>query len=150
MSSFRFRLTSIMRLRVRERDKAAQALQQAQLAKQKLLDQIASLEHEIQEQAAFRGQASLGQVDIQRLLDVQRYQMNLLEEIRSIRGNVGLIEQEISKRRAKLVVCEQGVKALEKLEENNRAAWQAEQSQRTQASLDEWASFQHFQRNAEP
>ncbi|MGN6545833.1 MAG: flagellar export protein FliJ [Aureliella sp.] len=150
MSTFRFRLSSIMRLRIRERDKAAQALQQAQLAKQKLLDQIEALEQESREQASLRGEASLGQVDIQRLLDAQRYQMNLLENIRSIQSNVALIEQEIEKRRAKLVVCEQGVRALEKLEETKRAAWQAEQAERTQASLDEWASFQHFQRSVEP
>ena len=138
-----------MRLRVRERDKAAQALQQAHLAKQKLLDQIEALQQESQAQASLRSAASLGRVDIQRLLDAQRYQMNLAENIRSIQSNVALIEQEIEKRRAKLVVCEQGVRALEKLEEGKRAIWQAEQAERTQASLDEWASFQHFQRNAE-
>ena len=139
-----------MRLRVRERDKAAQALQQAQLAQQKLLEQIEELQQESHQLAALRSEASRGQVDIQRLLDVQRYQLTLLENIRSIQSNVALIEQEIEKRRAKLVVCEQGVKALEKLEESKREGWLAEQSQRTQANLDEWASFQHFQRNAEP
>jgi flagellar export protein FliJ len=138
-----------MRLRVRDRDKAAQSLQQAQLAKQKLLDEIAALEHENQQLVAVRGAASLGQVDIQRLLDVQRYQLTLADSIRGIRGNVALIDQEIEKRRAKLVVCEQGVRALEKLEEHQRETWRAEQAGRSQANLDEWASFQHFQRHAE-
>ena len=149
MSSFRFRLLSIMRLRVRERDKAAQSLQQAQLAKQKLLDQIRELEEEIASLASVRSAASIGHVDIQRVIDAQRYQLTLLENIRSIQSNIALVDQELEKRRAKLVVCEQEVRALEKLEDKQRIAWDAEQAQRDQSRLDEWASFQHFKRHAE-
>lgn len=137
-----------MRLRVRERDKAAQAVQQAQLAKQKLLDQIEELQSESAQQNSVRSGASLGQVNIQKVLDAQRYQMNLLESIRSIQANVALIDQEIDKRRIKLVACEQDVKALEKLEQHQREAWRDEQAMLSQARLDEWASFQHFQRQA--
>ena len=149
MSNFRFRLQSIMRLRVRDRDKAGQALQQAQLAKQKLLDQIREYQEESDCQISVRSAASLGQVDIQRVIDAQRYQLTLAESIRSLEANIGLIDQEIEKRRAKLVVCEQEVRVLEKLEEHQRTAWEAEEAVRGQARLDEWASFQHFQRHAE-
>jgi flagellar export protein FliJ len=137
-----------MRLRVRERDKAAQAVQQAQLAKQKLLDQIDELQAESAQQNSVRSSASVGQVNIQRVLDAQRYQMNLLESVRGIQANVKLIDQEIEKRRAKLVTCEQDVKALEKLQQNQLEAWKFEQDARSQSRLDEWASFQHFQRHA--
>ncbi|MGN6136873.1 MAG: flagellar export protein FliJ [Aureliella sp.] len=147
MSNFRFRLQSIMRLRVRERDKAGQALQQAQLAKQKLLDQMGEIQEESDRQIAVRSAASLGPVDIQRVIDAQRYQLTLAENIHSIQENVKLIEQEIDKRRAKLVVCEQEVKVLEKLEEKQRSAWLAEEESRAQARLDEWGSFQHFRRS---
>jgi flagellar export protein FliJ len=147
VSAFRFRLLSIQRLRERERDQAAQALQQAQLAKQKLLDQISQLESENQQQVAARSQASTGVVDVQRVIDTQRYQLTLLERVRFIQGNVKLIDEEIEKRRAKLVVCEQGVRALEKLEEHGRENWINEQSARSQSRLDEWASYQHFQRH---
>ena len=150
MSAFRFRLQSVMRLRMRERDKAAQSLQQAQLAKQKLLHQIAELEAENQQQVSVRSAASLGRVDVQRVIDAQRYQLNLSENISSLQGNVELIEQEIEKRLAKLVMSEQGVKALEKLEEHGRNNWHAEQFARSQATLDEWSSIQHFQRHLEP
>jgi flagellar protein FliJ len=150
VSVFRFRLQSILKLRLRERDKAVQSIQQAQLAKHKLLDQISQLESENQQQVAVRSAASTGLVDIQRLIDSQRYQLNLAENIRAIQGNVALIDQEIEKRRAKLVVCEQGVKALEKLEEQCRTSSQTDEFARSQASLDEWASIQHFQRHAEP
>lgn len=149
MSNFRFRLQSVMRLRVRERDKAAQAVQQAQLARQKLLDQVEELQAESAEQNTVRSVASVGQVNIQRVLDAQRYQMNLMESVRGIQANVTLIDQEIEKRRAKLVSCEQDVRALEKLQQHQLEAWRAEQEVRSQARLDEWASFQHFQRHAE-
>ena len=138
-----------MRLRVRERDKAGQAHQQAQLAKEKLLGQIRDYQEESDRQVSVRSAASLGQVDIQRVIDAQRYQLTLAESIRSLEGNVALIEQEIEKRRARLVICEQEVRVLEKLEEHQRTAWEAEQAARGQARLDEWSSFQHFQRHAE-
>ncbi len=150
MAQYRFRLQSILTLRERDRDKAAQSLQQAQLARQKLLDQIDELHRDIEEQNQLRGASNLGQVDVQRVLDAQRYQLTLIESIRGIQVNIGLIDQEIERRRAKLVVAEQGVKALEKLSENQRQAWNEEQATRSQSRLDEWASFQHYQRHAEP
>lgn len=146
VSTFKFRLSSIQRLRQRDRDAAAQSLQQAHLAKQKLMDQIANLEAENAQLVALRGEASTGMVDVQRVIDTQRYQMSLHENIRSLSQNVALIEQEIERRRAKLVVCEQGVKALEKLETLGREAFEAEQLIRSQSRLDEFASYQHFQR----
>lgn len=138
-----------MRMRTRERDKAAQALQQALAAKEKLLAEVRELEAETQYQITLRSQASLGQVDLSRVIDAQRYQLTLAERIHGIHGNIAIIDSEVEKRRAKLVVCEQGVKALEKLEEHQLHAWQTEQFQQGQARLDEWASFRHFQRHAE-
>ncbi len=75
--------------------------------------------------------------------------MNLLETMRGTELNIGVIDQEIEKRRAKLVVCEQGVKVLEKLEQQQRETWNAEQAARSQSRLDEWASYQHYQRHTE-
>lgn len=147
MSGYRFRLHSIMRLRERERDRAAQSLQQAMLAKQKLHDQIVEIENESQQQVATRSQASTGLVDIQRLIDAQRYQLTLRESILGLQANIDLVAGEIEKRRARLVLCEQDVKALEKLEESGREAWAAEQASRSQSRLDEFASFHHFLRH---
>lgn len=110
------------------------------------MDQITSLEDENAQLVVLRSQASTGMVDVQRVIDAQRYQMNLHDNIRSLNQNVALVEQEIERRRAKLVVCEQGVKALEKLEGQGREAFQAEQLTRSQSRLDEFASYQHFQR----
>ena len=146
--SFRFRLQSILRLRERDRDQAAQALEQAVRAKQILLDRIDEIENERQQLLQERGAASVGQVDIQHILTSQRYEASLIETVRGIEVNIGKIETAIDERRAKLVTCEQGVKVLEKLRDSQQETWNQEQAARRQSRLDEWASFQHFQKHS--
>lgn len=147
--SFRFRLQSILRLRERGRDQAAQALEQAVRAKQILLDRIAEIENERQKLLVERQAASVGQVDIQHILTSQRYEASLVETVRGIEENIRKIELAIAERRAKLVECEQGVKVLEKLRDGQLEAWNLEQAARNQSRLDEWASFRHFQKHSE-
>ena len=147
--SFRFRLQSILRLRERDRDTAAQAFEQATRAKQILLDRIDEIETERQQLLQERGAASLGQVDIQHILSSQRYEASLVESVREIEGNISKIEIAIQQRRAKLVECEQGVKVLEKLRDQQQETWNQEQAARSQSRLDEWASYQHFQKHSE-
>lgn len=147
--SFRFRLQSILRLRERDRDQAAQAFEQAVRAKQILLDRIEAIEGERRELVEKRQAASCGQVDIQHILTSQRYEATLVETVRGIEENIRKIETAIAERRAKLVECEQGVKVLEKLRDGQLEAWNQEQAARSQSRLDEWASFQHFQKHSE-
>lgn len=147
--SFRFRLQSILRLRERDRDQAAQAFEQALRAKQILLERIEEIETERRQLLEQRSAASVGNVDIQHILTSQRYEANLIESVRGIELNIGKIEIAIEERRAKLVLAEQGVKVLEKLRDGQREAWDQEQASRSQSRLDEWASFQHFQKGAE-
>ncbi len=91
----------------------------------------------------------MGQVNIQHILASQRYEASLIETVRGIEDNIGKIELAIAERRAKLVQCEQGVKVLEKFRDGQLEAWNQEQAARSQSRLDEWASFQHFQRQSE-
>ncbi len=147
--AFQFRLQSILRLRERDRDQAAQALEQAVRAKQILLERIDEIEKERLQLVEQRSAASVGQVDIQHILTSQRYEVSLVETVRGIELNIGKIETAIAERRAKLVLCEQGVKVLEKLRDSQREAWNQEQASRSQSRLDEWASFQHFQKQSE-
>ncbi len=88
-------------------------------------------------------------MDIQHILTSQRYEASLIESVRGIEVNIGKIETAIDERRAKLVECEKGVKVLEKLRDGQRDAWNLEQAARSQSRLDEWASFQHFQKRSE-
>ena len=144
MSQFQFRLQSVLRLRERLRDEAADSLRQARLAIQKLNDQIAVLQAEVVGQQQLQSGSSTGVINTQRVLESQRYQLHLTGEILSARENIALIEQECERRKQLLVKREQDVRALEKLRENQIQQWQHGQLIAQQSRLDEWASFRFW------
>lgn len=143
-NSFRFRLQSIVRLRERERDQAADELRLAQQAKQVLLDQITGLQNEREQANAQRQLARPGVFDPQKMLESHRYQMHLDNQINHLQSQVSLVEQECQRRRAKLVKCEQAVRSLEKLKEKQLADWEAGLQSKSQDALDQWSSFRYW------
>lgn len=145
MSQFQFRLDSVIRLRERERDEAAHALQQAQLAVQKLDVQITERRNEYDAQHPVQRASNQSDVNPQRLLESQRFQMVLLQEIRQLLSNRQLVAEECERRRATLVQHEQKVRSLEKLKEKQRLEWEATELKRGQIALDQWAGFRYWQ-----
>lgn len=144
MSQFKFRLQSVQKLRIRLRDEAADSLQQARLAIQKLNEQVEQLQAEFTQQAQLQSQASSGVINTQRVLESQRYQTHLLSEINSVRHNIALIEQECERRKQILIKREQDVRALEKLYEAQLGQYQHAQTIAAQGRLDEWAGFRYW------
>jgi flagellar protein FliJ len=143
-NSFRFRLQSIVRLRERDRDEAAEAMRQALRAKQILEVQVSEIETEREQQNKLRIATNSGSVDFQKMIDAQRYQIFLDSQVAELHGQISLIEQECQRRRARLVKCEQAVRSLEKLEEHQRAEWDAVQVSSEQNTLDQWSSFRYW------
>ena len=146
-NSFRFRLQSIVRLRERDRDEAAEALQQALRAKQILEEQVSEIETERSQQNEVRKATKMGAVDFQKIIDAQRYQIFLDSQVAELQGQISLIEQECQRRRVKLVKCEQAVRSLEKLEEHQRTEWNVQQASNEQSTLDQWSSFRYWSKN---
>lgn len=146
-NSFRFRLQSIVRLRERDRDEAAEAFRQALRAKQILEEQVSEIETERKQQNELRKATNAGSVDFQKIIDAQRYQMFLESQVVELQGQIALIEQECQRRRAKLVKCEQAVRSLEKLEEHQRTEWDAQQASNEQNTLDQWSSFRYWSKS---
>ncbi|MCA9132535.1 MAG: flagellar export protein FliJ [Planctomycetales bacterium] len=144
MTQFQFRLQSVVRLRERERDKAAGALREALAAQQKLQTQVDELLREHAAQQPLQAAVIVGSIDPQRLIESQRYQMHLLQQVHQLRSQIQLIEAECDKRRQNLLKREQELAALEKLRDKQRAAWQAQQLNREQMALDQWAGFQYW------
>ena len=142
--SFRFRLQSIVRLRERERDAAAESLRQALQAKQILEDQVEELLAERNGLNALRSVANQGHIDTQQMINAQRYQMYLDGQVAGLRQQISLVEQECQRRRAALVKCEQTVRSLEKLEEHQQAEWNNQQATNEQNTLDQWSSFRYW------
>ncbi|MCA9130048.1 MAG: flagellar export protein FliJ [Planctomycetales bacterium] len=144
MAQFKFRLDSLIRLRHRERDAAAQAYQQAGAAIEQLQRQADELAQHQSAQYAIHAKSSLGIVDTQKLTEVQRYQAHLRQQIETIHSNMELIEVEREKRRQALVLKEQAVESIENLRAKQLAQWNANLATREQIALDEWAGTQFW------
>ncbi len=147
VNSFRFRLQSVVRLRERDRDEAAEGLRQAHRAKQILEGQASEIETERGQQNELRKASKAGAVDFQKIIDAQRYQLFLDSQVAELQGQISLIEQECQRRRAKLVKCEQAVRSLEKLAEHQLTEWNAQQASNEQNTLDQWSSFRYWSIN---
>lgn len=145
MANFIFRLQSVLKLKERERDRAAEAVEQAAAAKNMLLNQIDDLQSESEQQNPVREHASVGMVNVQRLVEAQRFQLFISQQIAALEANVAAIEKELELRRNKLIKCEQSLRVLEKLRDRKLAAWNTSQLQKQQARLDEWAGYRHFE-----
>src|SRR5690349_4043918 len=118
MAKFSFRLASVLRLRESVRDDRRARLAEAYAALQKLDDRRAEIVQESQELTSWqKSTAAGGQVNVDRILDAQRYQSILQAELEVIARQKTAVEAEADKRRAALVTADQDVKVLEKLRE---------------------------------
>ena len=145
MSRYKFRLQSVLRLRQRKRDQATESYQQALLAIQKLETEIEQLQREHASQNPLRIDSCRGSVDPQRILESQRYQMHLQQQVDHLRSQTKLVAQEAERRRLNLVECEKQVRIMENLEKRQLEAWTAEAQKKEQIALDQWAGFRYWE-----
>jgi flagellar export protein FliJ len=126
----RFQLATLLKLRESVRDERrrhlAEALRADELAQAKLSEVELALS---QLQQEFR--ATAGPLDVDRLLDAQRYELVLRFEQQVVQGKRAQVAEEIEKRRQALVVADRDVRALEilrerRLERARRAEQRAE------------------------
>ena len=150
MPHYKFRLQNIVGLRERERDAAAGSYKEALAAKAKLEGQVAELLQEHAQQLPLQAGSSVGQINTQRLIESQRYQLHLMQQANQLRSQIELIEAECEKRRLKLVVKEQALRSLEKLRDKQRTQWNAQQAEREQIALDQWAGFKYWKESQSP
>src|SRR5687768_2269122 len=106
MAKFIFRLASVLRLRESVRDEKRSRLAEAYAALQKLEDRCAEILQESHELTRWQKDIARGQVDVDRILDAQRYQSILQVELEVNARQTAAIEAEIEKRRAALVVAD--------------------------------------------
>ena len=143
MSQFKFRLRSIQALRERERDAAADSYRQARLAISKLEEEVARVlnEHAAQNPTL---ETIQGNINTQRLLEVQRYQMHLMQQVEQLRSQIQMVEVEAEKRRLLLVKREQAVHAMQNLQDRQQLEWETANQVRAQIALDEWSGFRYW------
>jgi flagellar protein FliJ len=120
MPPFRFRLQTLARLHEAARDERRAELADALRVDDALRGQLAELEadrllaRKIQTLGA-------GPVDVDRLLEAQRYEAAIVGEIRHVEDQRKRVAEEIERRRAALVEADRQVKVLEKLRESQQA-----------------------------
>ncbi len=129
MAAFRFSLASVLGLRKRKRDECRRDLAKAieQLKELENKNQaVLSEQHELM--GHLREESALGEIDID---IISRCQMHLSELKMAYHKNLAECDQarnSAGQCRARLVLADQEVKALEKLEEKQRDEFRREQT----------------------
>jgi flagellar FliJ protein len=151
MSSFRFRLETLLRLRQADRDQRRAELAKAQRAEDTLLAQAGQLAREQHETERLARQlASPGEADIDRLIAAHRYELVLRSRANNLANQIALVRREVERRRQLLVEADRQVRVLEKLRERQRAAHWARQEKFDQRQLDEQAVLGFVQQESAP
>jgi flagellar export protein FliJ len=140
MAPFRFRLSTLLRLRENLRDECRQQLSAAQRAEDIVAARIAELDGELGGLRQHCQRVSRpGPINVDRLLEAGRYEMTLRAEQQAAQTQRATVSAEVERRRESLVEADRGVKTLEKLEEQQRTRHRFEDSRRDIKQLDAMA-----------
>lgn len=140
MPPFRFRLETLVRLRLVERDQRRAELAKAQQAEAVLVGQIDEIERQRGELTGqLRQLASPGQANIDALVRAHRYELTLITQVKQLAGQLVQVRAEVDRRRQALVEADRGVRVLEKLRERQQTAHQAHQAKLEMRQFDELA-----------
>lgn len=118
MAHFKFRLETLLRIRIAARDERRSQLSEAYKAEQVLLEQEAQIIEEKQHTKQRAEQISQpGTVDVDVLLNVHRYELLLEAQLQMLCKQKQQVDEEIERRRQVLVEADREVRILEKLRE---------------------------------
>ena len=144
MAKFTFRLAALLRLRESRRDECRAALAEAYRVDEVLARQFDSLVRELDALRTFcRLKASPGAVDIDRLVEAQRYELVARAQQRESPSS-GRRWPPRSSRRQTLVEADREVRVLDKLRERQAEQHRREEELQEAKRLDEVATQQHF------
>jgi flagellar FliJ protein len=142
MSAFRFRLETLQRLRMAERDERRADLAKALRAEAVLLNELQQIEAErTQTRTAVRERSAPGAADVDALLRTNRYQLVLQARRGQLEQQLVQVRAELERRRLALVEADREVRVLEKLRERQLAAHQNRAARLEVKELDEVAAI---------
>ena len=142
MAEFKFQLTTLLRLRETTRDERRAELAAAYRADQVLQRQLARLVAELEElKAAARRAAGPGRVNVEQLVEAQRYQRTIESRQCQVNEERAALAAEIERRRQALLAAEREVRTLEKLRETRHARHRQDENRREIKQLDEVATL---------
>jgi flagellar FliJ protein len=138
MANFHFRLAAVLKVREAERQQRRLELAQAFEADRVLQQQIDALASELAlARQQSRQNAAPGQINVDRLLEFQRYALHVMGQSKTVRLQQSSIRDEIERRRKAVVEADRQVRTLENLREKQLAAHRVEEFKTEQKSLDE-------------
>jgi flagellar FliJ protein len=141
---FRFRLETLLRLRIAERDERRADLAKALRAEAVLEEEREKLGDEYREVASRdRALKSPGAANVDGLMQNHRYQVVLVSRQRQLDAQMEQVKAESDKRRLALVEADRQVRVLEKLRERQAIAFRQQEERRQAKQFDEAASINH-------
>lgn len=139
----KFRLATLLKIREQERDMAAKAVQDVRMAIEKLDNAQLEIEQANRQMNEARKESSYGAINLNQILDAQRYQMVLAAQSAQIADHKGKLNQELERRQFALIQSQKAVKSLEKLRDQRTQAADLLALAKQQERLDEWSSIRH-------
>ena len=141
MAKFRFRLSTLQKLRETHRDEMRSKLAEAFQAERLLGEQVEAIHVEEAElQQVHRSSLQTGTTDVNQLLNVQRYSASLKGQLATMEKQMQMLATEIEKRRLALVEADQQVRVLEKLRERQLDTHRSKAMRAEAKVMDEIAS----------
>jgi flagellar FliJ protein len=145
MPKFKFRLATLMRLRENTRDERRSELAEAYRVDDLIKQRIESLVAEMDSlKTQRRATAGPGTVDVDSLVEAQRYEAALKTQQAQFKEQRQAIAGEIQSRQQRLVEANREVRVLEKLREKQLDKYRKEENRREAKVLDEVALQQVF------
>lgn len=140
MTRFRFRLETVLRLKLAERDRRRGELAEAYRVADLLNRQAEQLSGELESlRRQQRCAVGPGTINVDLLVDAQRYEVALRARQGHIRRQQAAVEEEIERRRLALVEADRQVRTLELLRERRAEEFRRAEQRREMQRLDEAA-----------
>jgi flagellar FliJ protein len=147
MATFHFRLATLLRLREADRDERRAQLSDAQQAEAIVAARVGEIDREIGLIRQLGQMATApGKVDVDQLLDMQRYDTQLKLERIAAEDQRQKIAQEVERRLERAIAADREVRILEKLRETQLAKHRSEEEKVEQKRFDELAGQLTFYR----
>jgi flagellar export protein FliJ len=140
MAKFKFRLETLQKVREATRDERRVALAEAFRAAELLAamrEELAAEEAELRD--VQRSAAAGRYLDVNRLVEAQRYELLLRARGEELAKQTALLAAEIERRRRTLVEADRDVRVLDKLDERQRREHARRQARLEARQLDEAA-----------
>ena len=140
MAKFKFRLATLLRLREAARDERRAELAEAYRVDDVLRERIGDVEKELGWlERTCRKLAAPGPVNVDRLVDAERYELALRSRHEELGGQREAVGAEIQRRRQKLLGADRNVRVLEKLRDKHAVRHRDEENRQELKQIDEVA-----------